>query len=456
MAEPKTTRQETTLRDFLNVLFRRKWVIIAVVAFASVLVVYLNARQPEIFESNSRILIRRGEQSDILTGSVRTLGWAEEVSSHIETILSEQVFAAAKEIFEDSLAARGLPSGWVFNPGMVRADVLGESNAFIIRYVDFYPTVCELGCQAMTLAFQEYYSSRSALPPLTDFFVAEINDVRAELESLRTQRNEFMNREKYFGSGDESRFYLTKIERIESKLTDLNNEITEQALEVENLRQISKEPAEVIEKDLSFALGFDLVQSAVIRQAKYMLQNLGIKREELLHKYTEQHPEIVAIDQQISELRTELKTEVENTFQIAERALRTLYAQRATFEGELDRAQRELEAIPNKQMALSRLDNKIENLEARHKALLTRQNDSQIATVSRPEWEVTILSNASRAYSKKTRDYVRLALGPFLSLIVGLGLAFFLESLDHSVKNMAEAEEYLNTPVLASISDIRK
>ena len=70
-----------------------------------------------------------------------------------------------------------------------------------------------------------------------------------------------------------------------------------------------------------------------------------------------------------------------------------------------------------------------------------------------PEWDVSILSGAGMPYKKKTRDFVRLALGPILSIIIGLGLAFFLESMDHSVKSRAEAEEYLSAPVLATISD---
>ena len=48
---------------------------------------------------------------------------------------------------------------------------------------------------------------------------------------------------------------------------------------------------------------------------------------------------------------------------------------------------------------------------------------------------------------------MRLALGPILSIVIGLGLAFFLESMDHSVKSRAEAEEYLDTPVLATIAE---
>ena len=56
-------RQETTLRDFLNVIFARKWLIVTIVGVATLLVIYLNARQPLFFESSSRLLVRRGEQA---------------------------------------------------------------------------------------------------------------------------------------------------------------------------------------------------------------------------------------------------------------------------------------------------------------------------------------------------------------------------------------------------------
>ena len=88
--------------------------------------------------------------------------------------------------------------------------------------------------------------------------------------------------------------------------------------------------------------------------------------------------------------------------------------------------------------------------------LLSKQAESEIAVASRTEWEVDILSHAGRPIAKRTRDYVRMALGPMLALVVALGVAFFLESLDHSLKNIAEVEEYLGTKVLATISELKR
>lgn len=456
MADKIDIRQETTLRDFLNVIFRRKWIIISVVAFATVTVFYLNARQPAFWESSSRMLVRRGEQVNILTGAVRYLSWEEEVSSQIEVILSETVFSRATEIFLDSLAARGLPEQWRFVPGFVRADVVGESNVFVIRCTDLNPQVAVLGCQAMTMSFQEYYRERKAPPALADFFADEMSDVQADLDHWEKKRNEFLNQEKFFGMYEESRHLLGQIGTLEQAVTETDADISVQATRVTNLADLNKKTGSQLENELAIRLSQHFIQTGILQRIKFELQELNQQREELLQKFTERHPEIVAIDSQISGLHSDLEREIENAYRIETQELEALHGRRGTLSAQLNKVRADLNSLPDKDLELTKFDTVIANLRAKQELLLERQSLTDIALAGRSEWEVTVLSNASRPYSKKTHDYVRLALGPFLSVVVALGLAFFLESLDHSVKNMAEAEEYLNTPVLTTISDVRK
>jgi capsular polysaccharide biosynthesis protein len=43
-----------------------------------------------------------------------------------------------------------------------------------------------------------------------------------------------------------------------------------------------------------------------------------------------------------------------------------------------------------------------------------------------------------------------------MSLVVGLLLAFFLDSLDHSLRSPIEVEEHLGLPVLAALPESRR
>jgi len=456
MATKPESRQETTLRDFLNVVFRRKWIIVAVVTLATVSVFYLNARKPAFWESTSRILVKRGEQGSLLSGSVRYLTWAEEVSSQIEVILSEAVFESAKRAFADSVIARGLPSAWEFRPGAVRADVVGESNVFRIGYLDLNPAVAQIGCQAMTQSFEDYYRERKAPPALADFFAAEIEDVRTDIEHWENKRNEFLNQEQFFGMHEESQYLLNQVGILERELGNIESDISAQVSRVDNLAELTQMTGRELEDALALRMSRAFIQLSVIQSIKMNLQTLKMRREDLLQKYTEKHPEVVAIDTQIGDFQAALKREVENAYRIESQELSSLYAQKAGVAGDLAQARAKLTELPDKDLELTKFDTVIANLKNKYELLLERQSETDIALASQAEWEVTVLSPPSAPYSKKTRDYVRLALGPFLSVIVALGLAFFLESLDHSVKTMAEAEEYLELPVLATISEVKK
>ena len=456
MAVKPDIQNETTVRDFLNVIFKRKWVIIAVVALTTVMVFYLNTRKPEMYESYSRILVQRGEQGNILTGAVRYLTWAEEVSSQIEVIMSESVFRRSAQLFADSAAARGMPGDWHFAAGRVRADVVGESNVFMIKYQDLNPQVALLGCEAMTQSFQEYYKEKKAPPALSDFFANEISDVREDLEHWINKRNEFLNKENFFGMTEESRYLLTQTGAIEHKLIEVSSEISVQASRVDNLVVLTKKTGLELENELAVRLSQNFLQSGLLRDIKMDLQRLGTQREELLQKFTDRHPEVMAIDSQMEELRKDLKREIDNAYQIESQELAALYSEEKSLKEQLAINRTKLEQLPDKDMELNKYDTIIATLQNKYDLLLEKQSETDIAMAIRPDWEVTILSNASAPYSKKTRDYVRLALGPFLAIVVALGIAFFLESMDHSVKNMAEAEEYLGTKVLTTISDVNK
>jgi uncharacterized protein involved in exopolysaccharide biosynthesis len=447
-------KQETSLRDFLDVLFRRKWLIISIVVLATVLVVFLNERQPALWESSSRVLVRRGEQGSVLSGQVRYLGWEEEVSSEIQVILSEDVFNRARQIFADSAQAKGLPKEWAFNPGLVRADVMGESNAFVIRYSDTNPDVCQLGCQSVTLGYYDYYRERKNPPMLKDFFAAEIADVRSDLEDWRQRREAYMDSSRFYGSEETGRFLLGKVSQLEQRLSVVNGDISSEQLRVDNLAQLVEKSGEELERDLAFSVTQHVLQSGIVQNIKYSLQSLNLKRDELMQMYTERHPEVIAVNESILRLHIDLKKQVDNAYTVEKITLNEMKARRAGIVEELAGARWELTKLPESERQVAEMDAMITKLEDRHAQLLKSQTDSEVAKAGAPDWEVLILSSASPPYNKKTRDYVRLAIGPLLSVIVGFGIAFFLESMDHSIKNAAEAEEYLDAPVLVTISDM--
>lgn len=449
-------KQETTIRDFLNVVFKRKVMILAIVLVATVMVVYLNARHPTVYQSRSRVLIKRGELSNLFTGAVRYLPWEEEVSSLLEMILSEAVFTRARGLLADSSGVWKKDYASRFRGGSVTSEVIGESNVFMIGYTDSDPVFAQRACDAATRSFEQYFKERTAPPPLSDFFAGEIQDIKTELDHWRERRKAFLNKEMFFGASDEGKFLLTRLSGLEAQLSTVKNELSAQQANVDNLRLLIALSPEELETRLSFNASGNYLQSGIISNLKINLQTLKMKRESLLNSYTPKHPEVVAVDNQIAELQNTLKGEVSNFYTMETTKLFELAQQKADLEGKIDATNREMNTIPDKDSELQTIDSRISILEGTYETLINKQDEAEIALASTPEWEVTVLSVASKAFPQKTKDYIRIALGPFFSFIIALGLAFFFESLDHSLRNVAEVEEYLKVPVLATISDMQK
>jgi capsular polysaccharide biosynthesis protein len=67
-----------------------------------------------------------------------------------------------------------------------------------------------------------------------------------------------------------------------------------------------------------------------------------------------------------------------------------------------------------------------------------------------------MLNPASPARQENTQDYVRIALAPAFALVVGIGLAFFVDGLDLTVRTSPQAEEEVRLPVLAAIRERKR
>jgi capsular polysaccharide biosynthesis protein len=102
---------------------------------------------------------------------------------------------------------------------------------------------------------------------------------------------------------------------------------------------------------------------------------------------------------------------------------------------------------------MAEIDLRIAALTKNYEDLTRAAAQAKIAKATSPDWTVDLLTPAGRPYAKNQRDYVRLALAPIFSLIVGLGLAFFIDGLDATLKSPRETEEALELPVLASLTE---
>ncbi len=449
--EKLTTTKETTIKDFLEVIFRRKWIILGLVSISTALVIYLNLKEPAVYESSGKILVKRGEATGVFNNYVRTLTWEEEISSQIEMVKSEDVIQKA-----GNLLAKFFPEGYSsdqrIDPGRVGSGVITKSNVLFVTYTGMDPIFCEAAVNAIIYAYKDYYQQIRTPPEMEDFFSQEMTSMKEEIEYWRDRK---MKLESEWGIVDidaQRRISLARLDKYRFDLEDLNSEVLELEDVIENLKRYKE-----LELEEKMALSGAFIQAGakktVIDNLNERLMALRMEESEMSVSYTSDYRELQNTRQQIENVVAMLDREIRSIITVKRTQLGILKAKVAVLEDLISEIRTEMDSFPAREVELNRINTALARVENGYTELVEQHISSRISTASNPEWSVTIISRASRAYQKKVRDYVRIALGPFFSLIVSLGFAFFMDNLDHSIKNVSEAEEALGFHVLASFPD---
>ncbi len=441
--------RQATLRDLVAVVFRQKWVILTVFAVTTLSVFILNLQTATTYESSSKLRVERGRRENTLNPSPRILPWNEEISSEIETVKSYPVARRAQEILDQWHAEGKISSPVRLNRGGIGAGVLGESNVIDVSYASQDASVCRPATDAITTAFAEFRRQSQSFPAAASFFDAEIAQASQELADAQADKEAYLGRVGPAGS----RARQTSVSVL---LQQSDQDIMETRGAVHLLRQqvaTARSLMEAGESESAYFTELGNENTVTINELRRQLMEARLQRDQLAATLTDQHPKLRSAEQAFQSARQMLETEVRSTVELLEARLREGEASLEDLQSQRAALRTELTHLPQVEVELARRDHQITLLQEKLKDLRQKQLLTQVNEATAPDFTVTILSPAGPPVAKKTRDYVRMALAPLMSLVVGLLLAFFLDSLDHSLRGPADVEEHLGLPVLAALPE---
>ncbi len=259
--------------------------------------------------------------------------------------------------------------------------------------------------------------------------------------------------------------------RDEEHIVDLNPEGTEDAQAPVNTMVLKQETevneAQAMEAKLSS--GLQQIDKVKGEELMRMLPTLNIQDPtilKILPNYQEavasealllnsglgeNHPKIKALRATKKVYTKQLEEQITSIRSALEKNLK---AAQATREG----LQKRLDEINTKQLAAKNLSanyTRAKNNYIKEKLLLDgvrARAQTQTMELAMPRVAVSVKQVAEPpSYAARPRVALNIGLGALVGLVVGLGLAFFIEYLDTSVKTMDDVESLLGVPVLAII-----
>jgi uncharacterized protein involved in exopolysaccharide biosynthesis len=273
------------------------------------------------------------------------------------------------------------------------------------------------------------------------------------MDDLRGRMSEMANAEGLTFSDDEKHDFEEKLNNTRAELEAVRRKIQfkEEALSAE--RQALEDGAlSSVPREVDSSYG-DL---GVIIQHRVKLAALKGERDAMATQFTENYPPLASLNSQITAMENAIRDELRSKIYLDEMDLRLLKSKEQDLMGIILSTGETLATIADREGKYNQMRLDLETLRDRYKELRQAQIKTKLSQATSPAWRVTLITPASRPFARKTKDYVRMALAPIFSVVVGLGLIFFVESLDHSIKSSNDAEEALGLPVLATLWEMKK
>lgn len=203
------------------------------------------------------------------------------------------------------------------------------------------------------------------------------------------------------------------------------------------------EGQQVIDKESLYALGNAMDQPVLISLARDLSQ-LQAQRASLRSQYTELHPNVQALDRKISKLKGKIRAEVGSL-------VASLDSQQRALAQEIKGAEKRLEKLPEAEKHLAELTRHAKVYQDTYSFMLEKKGELQVTRAS----QIGDIWVVEPAYANpdfiKPRLMLNLVLAVIVGLVLGVGLAFFLDYLDDSIKNEEDIQSVTRLPVLGTI-----
>jgi capsular exopolysaccharide synthesis family protein len=443
---------EVNLRDYLRIVLKHIWVILVFFVVVVVAVAVHTLRQPKIYRATATINIRREvpELSKLQTLWNFYSTQQEYMETQYKIISSKKI---AKKAFEklglgksfdpaDSykleIAVDAFQKGIIVEPVkdtfLVDVSYEGTDTEKVARYVNEIVTV---------------YIESHKLEKASQSIEAE-NTIKKEMPKIIKKLNEAEQGLREFQEKNNLLSFEETKTRLNRNLDAIEEEV--QRLEKEWMDFELKKKRIDGAKGQEDLLSLEFVQdSRLVNDIKIQISRMNEQFVELRSKYRDGMQILESVKEKMGEKRAELEKEIGViTSGILERCedLQAKLEKRYASRDEVTMALNDLE---RKKFSWDRLQNEVDQQRMIYDEANAKMKEISYASgVSMSE--ITRLDPAEPPKAHfKPKAFLNLTMAAVVGLLGGIGLAFFFEYLDDTLKGPEDVERYMHTPLLGMI-----
>ena len=463
--------EEKSIKDYLQILRRRKYTIIIPMLVLLLLSAIITIALPPVYRSKATILIEQQHiPSDLVKSTV--ISFADErirqIQQKLMTIdnLSKiidkfNLYPKERKIVNVSDLATQFKEATVLE--LINADVIGKGKnskatlAFTLSFDYKVPSVAQkVANELVTLFLDENVRSRTQrAEESTKFLQEEAEKLKLEIQKIENQIAEF--KDKYSGSLPELlTTNLSSINRIETTLQQLV--LQEKMLEE---RKIS------LNNQLA-ATSPVLIESGNKTTKVETRASIEAEYKTAIEKYSSAHPDVKALKRKLDNFKEPDSSQsaqanvnnpayiqLQSQINLANVESNNLLQQKANLTEQLKRLESNISQTHQVERGYADLQRDLENHKAKYTELNAKYLEAKLSQnleVEQKAEKFTLLEPPRLPDKPEKPNRIKLLFVGFLfSIAGGLGIGLLTEAMDNSVRNYSALTTLLGTEPLAVI-----
>lgn len=449
-----------TFRDGVFILFRRKWVILAV-ALPMILIGGVSLfRQTSTYTASSRVLVELAKVDlPVWNTSGRNIDFDRELSTLFNIAMSIPVGDLAAVSLADSvpvihrlnpklvgLEDPGALRDWLL--GGLDVSVVGESTILEFRSTTVHPRLSLMAVGALKDAFVNYQVHGRKDRAAVAYYDEQIDTVRGEIDSLLVVRGEVMNASGYTSLDMDMRYDSGQLADTEGKLREAVENRVAVEQDYNSLKRALAGPPLDFPAGLDESKSYTLVywRDVVSKHQDEMNGILALHTDDSIPARRQQD----LLDRSLERLRQEEQAYVESM----RLQLMNLRNREQTLREQVEQLRERTTRAPEAYRQVSLIDVEIESLRGLLKDLQGKRGEvrlseladervSSVVPLTEPELAMIISGGKTIVY------FVIIVV---FAIALGLVAAMIVENMDHRVYGPLDVEEHLELPVFASVT----
>ena len=460
--------QDSAVREYVRVLIKRKWTVVACLVGIFVLVAIASLRQTPIYEAVGRIAVNKADSNLIsFKDSMPVVDYYDPSDLDTEVrILQSDLLAlqVIRQLNLDKRSDRKQPN-LVADPlqadsarttellggfkGNLKVSLIPNTRIIEIHYRSTDPALAAnaVNTLASTYVEQNFKTKFESTMQASDWLSKQLVDLQMKVETSQEKLVRYQKEHEILGIDEKQNIITAKLDELNKEMTSAESD----RMQKESVYRLTQSTdSNSVASAITFESG-QITSGSLLDKLRSQDVDLKIQIAELSTQFGPSYPKVAQLNNQLKEVDRQIISETQKAVDKLRGQYMTAVQRESMLRDALEKQKQEANKLNESAIEYSLLKRDLESNRTLYEGLLEKLKEAGVTAGLRSNNFRIVDAARTPAAPIEPNIPRNLAFALVLGITTGVGLAFLLESMDNTVRTTEQAQLISALPSLGMI-----